>query len=102
MTARSVTSLAALSGRVVMKNISSALLLLVTLGATLQGYYYYEAIQVLHLPPYRYPYFVSIVGSVLMVFLPLWGGRKGATLSAYILAIFSCIVGIGLCTTSLP
>jgi hypothetical protein len=78
-----------------------SLLFLIALGAVLHGYFYYESMHVLHLPPYRSPYAVSILGSALMVFLPLWGYKNHAQRAAYVLAIFACLTGLGLCIFSL-
>jgi hypothetical protein len=77
------------------------LLFLTALGAVLHSYFYYKAMLVLHLPPYRSPYAVSILGSALMVFLPLWGYKHDAERASYVLAIFACLTGFGLCFVSL-
>jgi hypothetical protein len=77
-----------------------SLLLLTALSAILHSYFYYAAIHVLHLPPYRSPYPVSILGSALMVFLPLWGYKHEAERASYVLAIFACVTGFGLCFLS--
>jgi hypothetical protein len=72
------------------------LIFLVALAAVTQSYFYYEAIHVLRLQPHRYPYSMLIFGSALMMFLPLWGERRGVIGMSYILAIISCLAGIAM------
>jgi len=71
-----------------------SLLFLVALGVITQSYFYYQAIHVLHLQPHRYPYTFLIMASALMIFLPLWGQRRGVVGLSYIAAAISCLVGI--------
>lgn len=77
-----------------------ALLLLVILTSVLQGFFYYEAIHILHLVP-LYPYPMSIAGSLFMVAWPLWLEHSGQTRAAYLWSLLACLVGIGMCTYGL-
>jgi hypothetical protein len=77
-------------------SLPKSLLFLVAFAAITQGYFYYEAMHVMHLQPHRYPYPMLIAGSVLLMYLPIWGQRRGAVGLSYMLAVISCIAGVAM------
>ncbi len=76
-------------------------IVLAVLSVLLHGFYYYVQIEVLKLPPYRYPYWWSILGSVMMIVLPIGLWRGGAQRFAFFFMLFTFVTGFGMCYGSL-
>jgi hypothetical protein len=72
-------------------------LVLTVFSVLLHAVYYYVQIAVLRLPPSRFPYWWSITGSAMMIWLPLGLWRGGSPRFSSAFAIFTFLTGIGMC-----
>ena len=72
-------------------------MVLVIASILLHATSYYLQIGVLHLPPSRFPYWWSILGSVLMNCIPIGLWRGGSIRFAIGFARFTFVTGIGMC-----
>lgn len=74
---------------------------LVVVSVLLHATYYYAAIFLMELPSRRFPYWWSILGSVLMNALPILLWREGARRFALFFVTFTLLTGLGMCMLSL-
>jgi len=70
---------------------------LIGLSVVLHTFSYYVQIEVLKLPPSRFPYWWSILGSIMMIALPIGLWRGGSVRFAFAFSIFTLLTGIGMC-----
>jgi hypothetical protein len=70
---------------------------LILASVFLHGFAYYVQIELRKLLPYRYPYWWSILGSALMIWLPVGLWRGGSPRFTLFFAIFTFLTGLGLC-----
>jgi len=70
---------------------------LTALSILLHSFSYFFEIEVLKLPPSRFPYWWSILGSALMIWIPIGLWRGGSVRFALFFSIFTFATGVGMC-----
>jgi hypothetical protein len=74
-----------------------ATVVLVVLTACTHALSYYLRIAIFKVPPYRFPYWWSICGSILMCALPIGMYKQGAMRFALVFAATSAVIGLIMC-----
>jgi hypothetical protein len=72
------------------------LLILIAASASIEVAYYFYAIVILDLPSYRYPYWFSILGVLVVNVLAVKFWFDGEAKSAYVMAFLNLFIALGL------